>query len=381
MNQYLILIVAFVGYILYKYYIYPLYLSPLCKIPGPPVNNFVLGHYASFLSKGFSDAIVHLAKQYVLVNHCYDYPKEFLNSSTIAKEIFGKGIILQLSSLYLLKKLITIIIFNDCDLFDFKEMVPTFIQASNKLKDIWMKQIESELAEAYDSFVGCFSPLYMALMGLFPFIRKLPIDLNNRYFGSIKVIHNFSKKLVAERKTALIKGKDLLSLLVKANEKFPVDQQLTNNELIGQIMTILIAGHETTSNALSWVLYFLAKHSDTQDHLRKEVLDIFTNSNHFPTFDEIEHLKYLDCIFRETLRIVPPKIKSKISSNNFLPFGASPASCLGMKIAQLEFKSILPIIIRSFEFKLVDDFTFKKNAHITIKANPGIDLWVSRVDY
>ncbi|CAG8839109.1 19435_t:CDS:2, partial [Cetraspora pellucida] len=40
--------------------------------------------------------------------------------------------------------------------------------------------------------------------------------------------------------------------------------------------------------------------------LRKEVLDILIDSNHYPTFDEIEHMKYLDCVFKETLRIIPP---------------------------------------------------------------------------
>ncbi|CAG8799742.1 13674_t:CDS:2, partial [Cetraspora pellucida] len=72
------------------------------------------------------------------------------------------------------------------------------------------------------------------------------------------------------------------------------------------VMTLITAGHETISNALSWALYFLAKYLDTQDLLRKEVLDVLTDRNYYPTVDEIEHLKYLDCVFKEALRLVPP---------------------------------------------------------------------------
>ncbi|KAF0542319.1 cytochrome P450 [Gigaspora margarita] len=223
------------------------------------------------------------------------------------------------------------------------EMVPTFVQAGHKLKDFWMKQIGnkkeeritittltseitldviglvgfnyefnsttsgSELAQAYKAIVNRNpSFLYSAFEAFFPFIRKLPIPYYNQYNNSIKIIKNVSERLVDEQKDAAVRGKDLLSLLIKANENLPVDEQLTHNELLSQVMTLLIAGHETTSVALSWTLYFIAKNADVQNRLRKEILEIFTDRNHFPTFDEIEQLKYLECVFKETLRIVPP---------------------------------------------------------------------------
>ncbi|RIB20165.1 cytochrome P450 [Gigaspora rosea] len=71
-------------------------------------------------------------------------------------------------------------------------------------------------------------------------------------------------------------------------------------------MTLLIAGHETTSSALSWALYFLAKYPDAQDSLRKELVDVFTDRDHVPTFDEIDHLKYLESVLIETLRVASP---------------------------------------------------------------------------
>ncbi|RIB11299.1 cytochrome P450 [Gigaspora rosea] len=492
MNYYLIVVFAFVGYVLYKCYIYPLYLSPLRKIPGPPVNNnFILGHFATFLNQG--DVHDYLTKKYgriaryhglfnkphisisdpklvqqVLVNHSYDYPKFFVNR-IVVKKLFAGGILIAEGDSHKRQRKMM----NPSFAFaNVKEMVPTFVQAGHKLKDIWIKQIgnkkeerititaiiqkitldviglvgfnyefnsitsDTELAKAYRTLFGRnVSPLFVAFSNLLPFFMKLPITYNNQLYDSIKIINNISEKLIAEQKNAPVRGKDLLSLLVKENESLPVYEQLTHEELVGQIMVLLAAGHETTSTTLSWALYFLAKYPDIQDRLRKEVLDVFTDRNHLPTIDEIDKLKYLECIFKETLRIIPtvpelrrynlkdeimngyvipkdtlltisiyaihhdpsiwgddaenfnpsrwldPEIKSKISNTHFLPFGAGPKSCLGLKIAHLELKSILSVIIRNFEFRLVEGFTFKKKFIGLSKPIPGIDLFVSKVDY
>ncbi|KAF0487203.1 cytochrome P450 [Gigaspora margarita] len=493
MNYYLVAFVTFVGYFLYKCYIYPLYLSSLCKIPGPPVNNFILGHYASLLKNDLNEAFAHLAKQYggivryhgllnesnilisdpkliqqVLINNTYDYPRLFFLKNVV-KGVLGESIILAEGDPHKRQRKMM----NPSFAFaNIKEMFPIFIQAGHKLKDIWMKQIgnkkeerititaliskvtldviglvgfnyefnsttsESKLIQAYSSIIDSNPPiLFLAFLDLFPFIGNIPNPYRNQFIESVKIVKNTSERLVAEQKNNPVQGKDLLSLLVKANENLPIDEQLTHDELIGQVMTFLVAGHETTSTALSWALYFLAKNPDIQDRLRKELLDVLTDCNHFPTYEEFEHLKFLECVLKETLRITPPvavlrrynlkdeimngyvipkktplvipiyaihrdplvwgddaeyfnpsrwldpEIKSKVSNNNFLPFGAGTTNCIGMKMAQLEFKSILSVIIRNFEFNLVEGFTFKRKYVDLTKPIPGIDLWVSKINY
>ncbi|CAG8734408.1 10213_t:CDS:2 [Cetraspora pellucida] len=493
MYYYLAAIVAVISYFLYKCYFYPLYLSPLRKVPGPPVDNLILGHYASFLNKGFGEAIIHLIKQYgvivkyhamfnkpyllisdqkliqqILVNRSYDYPKFFLNKAR-AEELIGQGIVIAEGDDHKRQRKMMAPSFSFTNV---KEMVPTFIQTSFKLRDIWIEEIgnkkeerisitemipkitldiigfcgfyyefnsttsNSELARAYHSlFSQNPSPLYMALVEIFPIIRKLPTAYNNQYYDACKTIFNISERLVAEGKDSPVQGTDLLSLLVKKNECLPVDEQLTHEELVSQVMTLLMAGHETTSNSLSWALYFLAKNPDAQDRLRKELLDVLTHRDYYPTIDEIDPLKYLDCVLKETLRIVPPvpvlirynskneilndyfipketpimipiyainhdpliwgddaeefkpsrwldpDIKTKVTSSNYLSFGAGPRNCLGMKMAQLEFKSLLSVLIRNFEFKLVEGFNVTMKLTGFSKPVPGIDLWVSKLDY
>ncbi|CAG8818319.1 5710_t:CDS:2, partial [Gigaspora margarita] len=349
--------------------------------------------------------------QKIMINRSYDYPKYFIDKRIAREFLGGDGILLAEGDSHKRQRKMM----NPSFAFaNVKEMVPTFVQAGHKLKDIWMKQIGNNkeeritittvipkitldviglVAHAYKALVGRnTSFLFRTVESFFPFIRKLPIPYYTDFYDSIKTIKKVSEKLISEQKNSTIQGKDLLSLLVQSNEKLPVDEQLTHNELISQVMILLLAGHETTSTALSWALYFLAKNPDVQDRLRKEVVELFTDRDHFPTFDEIEQLKYLECVFKETLRIVPPEyfnpsrwldpeIKSKITNSNFIPFSAGPKNCLGMKMAHLELKSILSVIIRNFEFKLVEGFTFKKKLIGIAKPIPGVDLLVSKIDY
>ncbi|CAG8616198.1 14678_t:CDS:2 [Cetraspora pellucida] len=476
MYYYFVVIVTFVSCVLYKCYIYPFYLSPLRKIPGPPFENLFIGNYASFLKKEPAKAFIQLKKQYggivryhsllnrphimisdpklvqqVLVNRSYDFSKYF--NRAVIREFFGNGILIaEGDSHKRQRKLMT----PSFSFTNIKEMFPTFVQASNKLKDIWMKQIGDKkeerititdlipkitldviglVAQAYKTvFTRNPSPAYMALVEILPIVRKLPIPSNNDRYKSAKIVNEVSERLIAEQKNNPVQGKDLLALLVKSNEKLPVDEQLTHDELIGQVMTLLIGGHETTSTALSWAFYFLAKYPDVQDRLRTELFDVFTDRDHQPALDEIDQLKYLECILKETLRIVPPvpslrrctikdeimdgyvipkgtplvipvyaihhdpliwgedaesfnpsrwldpEIKSKISTSTYLPFSAGPKNCIGMKIAQLEFKSILSILVRNFKFKIVEGFTFKMKPVGFPKPIPGIDLLVSKVE-
>ncbi|CAG8598347.1 17170_t:CDS:2 [Racocetra fulgida] len=455
--------IAFVSYILYKCYIYPLYLSPLLKVPGPPVDNFLLGHYASILSKNIKEAFYHLVKQYggivkyhgllskpyilvadpklvqeILSSHSYEYPRDIFNKPPL-KDVLGEGLLFADGNVHKRQRRLMSPLFAYANI---KEMLPTIVQAGHRLKDIWIKQIgnekskritvtelipkttldiiglvgfnyefnsttsESELAQAYNALANnTNSSIYLALLRFFPSLRKIPTSHNNKQLNSIKTINNTTERLIAEQRSSLVRGTDLLSLLVKANDSLPVDQQLTHKELTGQ----------TTSTAISWALYFLAKSPDAQDRLRKEVLEILVDRDHCPTFDEIEHMKYLDCVFKEALRLIPPgintslwipiyaihrnpliwgddaehfnpsrwlnpELKSKITNYTYLPFGAGPQNCVGMRMAHLELKTILSIIIRNFEFRSVEGFSVRIGESVLSKPIPGVDLMVSKVD-
>ncbi|KAJ7724569.1 cytochrome P450, partial [Mycena maculata] len=111
-------------------------------------------------------------------------------------------------------------------------------------------------------------------------------------------------KAAAEEKT-FSGRKDLLSVLLKANlsTELPENHRLSDAEVVAQIPGFFIAGHETTSSAVSWALHALSLNTDAQGKLRDE---LFTLSTENPTMDELNSLPYLENVIREALRVHSP---------------------------------------------------------------------------
>ncbi|KAH8827748.1 cytochrome P450 [Flagelloscypha sp. PMI_526] len=99
--------------------------------------------------------------------------------------------------------------------------------------------------------------------------------------------------------------RDILSLLIRANmaTDIPENQRLSDEEVIAQIPTFIVAGSETTSTAVSWTILALCKHPEVQGKLRTEVLSMDTEN---PTMEQLNSLTYLGYVVREVLRLYPP---------------------------------------------------------------------------
>ncbi|KAF8517393.1 cytochrome P450 [Hysterangium stoloniferum] len=101
-----------------------------------------------------------------------------------------------------------------------------------------------------------------------------------------------------------LKGRDLLSLLIKSNLASEDKDRMSEDEIISQISTFMVAGHETTSSALAWTLYTLSHHQRSQSILRAELLSIPFSP--MPSPEAISALPYLDMVVRESLRLFSP---------------------------------------------------------------------------
>ncbi|KAF8207168.1 cytochrome P450 [Mycena galopus ATCC 62051] len=156
---------------------------------------------------------------------------------------------------------------------------------------------------------------FRVVQAMVPFLRLIPLPgrqvlLNARakMFSIGRALLEQSK-LKAAKETArnppLSGRRDLLSLIVKANmtTNIPDGQRLSDEEVIGQIPTFFLAGHETTSSAIAWALHSLSLNQDAQTRLREEVLAV---SSEDPTMDELNQLVYLECVVRENMRINAP---------------------------------------------------------------------------
>jgi len=117
-------------------------------------------------------------------------------------------------------------------------------------------------------------------------------------------------KLLQESKASIHnkstwKTRDLLSLLVKSNmaTDLPEHQRMSDKDVLDQVPTFLVAGHETTSTGMTWALFALSQDKTVQNKLREELLTVDTET---PTMDQLNALPYLDMVIRETMRIHAP---------------------------------------------------------------------------
>ncbi|OSD02190.1 cytochrome P450 [Trametes coccinea BRFM310] len=146
-------------------------------------------------------------------------------------------------------------------------------------------------------------------------LRAIPHAELQKMMRISSVMAQRSKEIINEKKMALMKGddelkhkvgegKDLMSILLRANMLAPEEEKLTDEELIAQMSTFMLAGMDTTSNALTRVLHILAQRPEEQERLRAEVTEA-RNGNDL-TYDALDRLPYLDAVCRETLRLYPP---------------------------------------------------------------------------
>ncbi|GIY25221.1 cytochrome P450 3A8 [Caerostris darwini] len=187
--------------------------------------------------------------------------------------------------------------------------------------------------------------------------------------------------------------------------KTPTSKKLSLDELVAQCVIFFLAGYETTATTLSCASYLLALNPDVQDRLREEVVRALEETRGELTYETIHNMKYLDNVIAETLRMFPPAVRlerfadadyklgdtgivipkgmgvniptyamhrdpkhfpdperfdpdrftaeerAKRDPYCYLPFGAGPRNCIGMRFALMEIKVCLSHIIANFTIK------------------------------
>ncbi|VDB90079.1 unnamed protein product [Peniophora sp. CBMAI 1063] len=145
--------------------------------------------------------------------------------------------------------------------------------------------------------------------------KLLPLDALQQQFNLVDTITLSATEIWEEKKrlhalgekasnSEIGQGRDLLSILLSENDKASSDDRLPDDELLGQINTFLFTGTDTTSNAVSRILYMLALNPEAQDRLRQELVEAGAPDN--LDYDVLDRLPYLEAICRETLRLYAP---------------------------------------------------------------------------
>ena len=142
---------------------------------------------------------------------------------------------------------------------------------------------------------------------LFGLIQKLPLPSNIRFDRAVARLDALVYGLIAERRAegagSSARG-DLLSLLLSAQDEEGDGGGMSDRQLRDEVMTLLLAGHETTSNALTWTFYLLSQNPEAEARWRQELHDVL--GDRAPTMDDLPALEWTEKVLAESMRLFPP---------------------------------------------------------------------------
>lgn len=263
-----------------------------------------------------------------------------------------------------------------------------------------------------------------------PIQSKLNVKAEQRLIEDIAFMNNMVDGLIQERRgTARAAGTDLLQYMLDGVDP-ETGERLDDLNIRYQVLTFLIAGHETTSSLLTFAVYFLLKHPDVLAMARAEVDDVLgPDPDVLPTFSQVHRLRYCHQVLNESLRLWPtapalsrypyedtvlggkyriakggqvmvltpvlhrdrqvwgddaeafnpdhfrPERAERIPPNAFKPFGHGQRACIGRQFALQEAALILGMILQRFD--LVDHLNYQLDIRQTLTIKPnGLSMQV-----
>jgi cytochrome P450 len=299
------------------------------------------------------------------------------------------------------------------------------------------------------------------------FIELLPLPLTLNYKRALNELDNLIYDKINERRKIIgdnntnkhnfdypnIKelqnpySMDMLSFLLKTSSEPHTENKeadlyqsneivkMTNRQLRDEIMTLFLAGHETTANALTWALYLLALHPKVESKIVDEIVSIIGSENidnKIIAFEDVPKLKYTEMVLMESMRLYPPswaigrqaiddyiindkylipsgsvlilsqylmhrnpkyfdqpnqfyperwtsEFKASIPRFSYFPFGGGPRACIGEPLAWIEGVIILATIIKEWKIKLKENVNdIKLQPLVTLRPKHGIRVKLDR---
>jgi hypothetical protein len=120
-------------------------------------------------------------------------------------------------------------------------------------------------------------------------------------------MHSIVDEVIEQRKNgpdATDMNKDLLGYMLNARDEHNLG--LSDENIRDQVITFLIAGHETTSNTLAWTLYELTRHPEVEQKMLQEIVNLGITHDALPTSEQSSSMKYTYQVLKETLRMYSP---------------------------------------------------------------------------
>lgn len=263
-------------------------------------------------------------------------------------------------------------------------------------------------------------------------IIKLPVWIPTP--GNLKMRKNRALlddtiyKIIEDRRKHKEGYDDLLTMLMEV-EDADTRERMTNEQLRDEVITIFLAGHETTANALSFSFYLLAQHPEIKQKIVDEVQRVIGDSE--MTFENLNRLEYTTMVIKESMRLYPPvwgitrdaakedvingyRIKKgdsiaispwavhrlekywenplKFDPERFspermknihryawFPFGGGQRFCIGNNFAMMEMQIVLAMACTKFNFTLAENFKLELEPLVTLRPRHGVKMKLQKV--
>ncbi|MCK6545934.1 cytochrome P450 [Myxococcota bacterium] len=251
----------------------------------------------------------------------------------------------------------------------------------------------------------------------------VPSISNLRFRSAKRTIVEVVERVITERRARGVDGTDLLGMLMSARDESD-GQGMTDQQLLDEVLTLVLAGHETTANALSFALHLLARHPEQQRALEDHV--DATLGDRVPTLADLPALDPVRMVAEESMRLFPPAWvierdaleedvvlgyavpkgatvglfpyllhrhphywheperfdpsrfeKAAVDARPrhvYFPFGGGPRFCIGNAFAMMELQLLLAMIVQRFHVAPVPGFELKLEPSITLRPAEGMPL-------
>jgi cytochrome P450 len=239
-------------------------------------------------------------------------------------------------------------------------------------------------------------------------------------------LEEFIYGIIDERRKSGRDTGDLLSMLLHARDED--GGRMSDKQLRDEVMTVIMAGHETTAIALSWTWRLLSLYPEVEKKLHSELAEQL--DGRAPTIDDLPHLPYTDAVLKESMRLYPPAwaigreaiedceiggyhvpaetqlfisqyvvhrlpltfdspnsfdpdrwtngLEKRIPKYAYFPFGGGPRLCIGQSFAKMEAALLLATIAQNFKLGLLPGQRVTPQPSITLRPKNGVRVKLER---
>ncbi len=171
-------------------------------------------------------------------------------------------------------------------------------------KTLFSADVESEASEIGEAMTAALEMFQLLVMPFSELLVKLPLPSVRRFQKGRALLDSTIYSLVRERRASGRDTGDLLSMLLFAHDEEKDGAGMTDEQVRDEALTLFLAGHETTANALTWTWYLLSQHPQVEQRLHAELDAVL--QGRAPELADVPQLRYAEMILAEALRLYPP---------------------------------------------------------------------------